>query len=128
MGSTMKRVALFSVLAAVFPALTAPAAEPALAAKGRTAFAPCAACHGTTADAKKLGPTLFRVVGRKAGSLPGFKASPALSGSGKTWTPAELDAFLASPRKAVPGNRMPYAGMANPEQRKAVIAYLATLK
>lgn len=95
---------------------------------GRKAFAACAACHGTTAGAKKLGPTLFGVVGRKAGTVPGFKASPALAKSGKTWSRAELDAYIANPRKALPGTRMPYGGMANAQQRKALIDYLATLK
>lgn len=95
---------------------------------GHKAFAACAACHGTTAGARKLGPTLFGVVGRKAGTVAGFNSSPALAKSGKTWTPDQLDAFIANPRKAVPGTRMPYAGMRDAAQRKALIAYLATLK
>lgn len=106
----------------------AAAADQPLVAKGKTAFAACAACHGVAPGAKKLGPTLFGVVGRKAGSVPGFASSPALAKSGKTWTADQLEAFIAAPRKVVPGNRMPYPGMANPEQRKALVAYLATLK
>ncbi|MEE4454903.1 c-type cytochrome [Novosphingobium resinovorum] len=126
------RLALFGLpLAAIVAAgflSSAVAADQPLVAKGKTAFAACAACHGTAPGVKKVGPTLFGIVGRKAGTAPGLKASPALANSGKVWTPDQLDAFITAPRKAVPGNRMPYPGMANPEQRKALIAYLATLR
>lgn len=101
-------------------------ADPSLADKGRAAFAACATCHGTAAGQRKMGPTLFGVVGRKAGTEG--SPSPAMAKSGLTWTPDKLDAFLASPRKVVPGNRMPYPGMNDPAKREAVIAYLKTLK
>lgn len=110
-------------------ALLVPAAASAAPADdGQKVFAACAMCHGTTAGAKKMGPTLFGVVGRKAGAVPGSNPSPALAKSGKTWTAAELDAFIASPRKALPGTRMPYGGLPDAAKRKALIAYLATLK
>ena len=105
---------------------SAAAADQPLVAKGKVAFAACAVCHATAPGVKRIGPTMFGVVGRKAGKAPG--ASPALANSGKTWTPDQLDAFIAAPRKAVPGNRMPYAGMVSAEQRRALIAYLATLR
>lgn len=92
------------------------------------AFAPCAACHATTKGTNKLGPSLFGVVGRKAGTAAGYKPSPAMVKSGKVWTPAALDAFIAAPAKTVPGTRMPYGGMADAAKRKALVAYLATLK
>lgn len=104
------------------------AADQPLVAEGKAAFAACAACHGTAPGEKKLGPTLFGIVGSKAGTAPGYKASPALANSGMTWTADKLDAFIAAPRAAVPGNRMPYPGMADPQRRKALIAYLATLR
>lgn len=95
---------------------------------GRAAFASCAACHATTPGTKKLGPSLFGVVGRKAGAVSGSNPSPALSKSGKVWTSAALDAFIAAPAKTIPGVRMPYPGMADAAKRKALVAYLATLK
>jgi len=133
---TSNRITLGSLLGAaglLAIALVGGASDPAtadspLVAQGQKAFAACAACHGTAKGERKLGPTLFGVVGRKAGSIKAPAPSPALANSGKTWTTAELDAFLASPRKAIPGNRMPYGGMPDPKQRKAVIQYLATLK
>jgi cytochrome c len=98
------------------------------AAKGKTAFAQCAACHGTKAGEKKLGPSMAGVVGRKAGVLAGLSApSPALAKYGKTWTAKELNAFLAAPAKTVPGTRMTIA-VPDKTRRADIIAYLATLK
>lgn len=103
-------------------AQTAPAAAP-------PAFLQCKACHATTANAPRgLGPSLFGVMGTQAGKRPGFAFSPALANSGLKWDRANLEAFITNPRTKVPGNRMAYAGMANPAQRKAVLDYLQTLK
>lgn len=110
------------------------ASTPALAGQGapdpgKQAFAPCAACHGVTAGAKRVGPTLYGVVGRKVASTPGFAYSPALKAKGATaWTPANLDAFLTDPRAWAPGNKMMYQGIKDPAKRAAIIKYLATLK
>jgi cytochrome c2 len=41
-----------------------------------------------------------------------------------TWTPDELDKFIADPQLVVPANRMPYAGMTNATDRADLIAYL----
>ena len=62
--------------------------------------------------------------GRKAGTLADFRYSPALKRSGITWTAQTLDAYLADPQKAVPANRMPYAGLADASDRADLIAYL----
>jgi cytochrome c len=67
-------------------------------------------------------------MGRKAGSVPGFSYSSAMKKSGIVWTPARLDTYLAAPQQVVPGNSMPFAGIANASQRADVVAYLATLK
>lgn len=96
------------------------------AEKGRTVFNKCTACHSTVAGQNKLGPSLAGVVGRKAGSAAGFTAySPALKDSGITWTPPELDAFLANPPAKVPGTKQPIR-LPSEQERADVIAYLQT--
>ena len=115
----MKRGALAAVLLAL--------AGPAMAAAdGASLFQDrCAMCH--SGDPMAQGPTLAGVVGRKAGTVPGFAYSPALKGSGLAWTRASLDRFLADPQKAVPGSAMPIH-VADPAVRAAIIGYLATKK
>lgn len=89
----------------------------------------CASCH--TADsslASRAGPGLYNVLGRKAGSVPGYNYSEALARAGergKVWTRGELDRFLADPAKAVPGTTMP-GGVPGKGERANLIAFLAT--
>ncbi|HEX8556152.1 MAG TPA: cytochrome c family protein [Sphingomonas sp.] len=111
--------ALLLPLAAALPASaqTAPA--------GAALYAPCKACHTIDKGGRNgLGPNLNGVVGRKAASVAGFNYSTAMKASAKTWTPAELDAYLADPRKAVPGNKMTYPGLKDAQKRAALIAWL----
>jgi cytochrome c len=96
--------------------------------RGRPAFAQCAACHGIKAGEKKLAPTLFGIVGRKAGAVSGLAApSTALARSGKQWTAKDLDIFLSSPSKMIPGTKM-VVSVADTRRRADIVAYLATLK
>jgi cytochrome c len=98
-------------------------------ATGAALFNRCALCHSATkGGGNKIGPNLFGVVGRKAGTYPGFSYSAAMKKSGIVWTPAKLDAYLAAPQQVVPGNSMPFAGIADAPQRADLVAYLATLK
>lgn len=98
-------------------------------AKGKAVFVQCAACHKADASGRStIGPNLWQVSGRKAGTLPGYAYSPAMKAVGKPWTDAALDAYLTSPAKAVPGNKMPFAGIKSPADRANLIAYLRTLK
>lgn len=103
-----------------------PAGDPV---KGSRQFLQCKACH-TVADKgpHAVGPNLWGVYGAKAGSKAGFSYSQALTKAGITWTPDQLDAFLARPNGKVPGTKMVFAGLPNPQTRKDVIAYLASLK
>ena len=94
------------------------------AARGEAKFQDCAACHKLEAGANNVGPSLHGVLTRKAGELADFRYSPAIKRSGIAWTPETLDKFIADPQAVVPGNRMPYAGMANPGDRADLIAYL----
>lgn len=87
----------------------------------------CTVCHSLRPAPGKMGPPLAGVVGRKAGTAPGFAYSTALKGSGITWTPEELDAFIKAPGKKVPGAKM-LLGAPDAEQRAAVIQYLSSVK
>jgi cytochrome c len=103
--------------------------QQAVAADAPAAFTPCKACHKVDAGANGIGPSLFGVMGSKAGTAAsGFKYSPAMAGYGKVWDEATLTAYLADPKGAIPGNKMTFAGVKSPDDVKAIVAYLATLK
>jgi cytochrome c len=87
----------------------------------------CGICHDVAPGKNRIGPSLFGIVGRKAGSEAGFTYSDGNKNSGLTWDEATLDKYLADPRAAIPGTKMTYAGVKNEQQRKDLIAYLATL-
>jgi cytochrome c2 len=87
----------------------------------------CSTCHTDKPNKHKIGPSLFGIVGRHAGSAPGFDYSQAMKGASLTWNDETLDHYLADPKNFVPGNKMPYVGVKNDERRKDVIAYLHTL-
>ena len=93
---------------------------------GETVFKKnCAVCHTLEAGKNKIGPSLAGVVGRKAGSVPGFSYSAANKDSGDTWDEQTLDTYLTDPRKFMPGTKMVFAGLKSAEDRKALIEYLA---
>ncbi len=98
------------------------------AVAGAKTFVQCKACHVTTAGVNRIGPSLHAVVGRKAGQIPGFQYSAANKNSGLVWTETELFTYLEAPRKVVPGTKMSFAGLKNPQDRANVIAYLKTQK
>src|SRR5580692_6753757 len=100
-------------------------AQPADVAAGADVFQDrCSECH--VPNGVGQGPNLVGVVGRKAGTVHGFDYTPALKASGLTWTPANIDRFLSGPGKLVPGTAMSIV-VANPVDRRQVIAYLASL-
>ncbi len=98
------------------------------AAAGEKDFVICRACHQIGPGAKiAVGPVLNGVVGRKAGSYPGYEYSTANKTSGITWTPDELQKYLANPQKVVPHTKMIFPGFHGPEadtKIKDVIAFL----
>lgn len=97
--------------------------------RGRKVFAVCAACHReASAEVPNPGPDLRGVVGRPAGSVPGFRYSRALRNAKRTWNDETLFAFLGDPQAAIPGNTMPFPGLPDEAQRRDVIAYLKTFK
>jgi cytochrome c2 len=88
----------------------------------------CAPCHKVEAGKNAVGPSLFGVVGRKAGTEAGYNYSPAMKAFGQTWTEELLNKYIEAPKTVVPGNKMPYAGLKDEIQRDDLVAYLATLK
>jgi cytochrome c len=94
------------------------------AAAGQKVFAKCKACHNADSDKNKIGPSLMGVVGRHAGTYDGFNYSAAMKGEDITWTPENLDKYLADPKGFVPGNKMAFIGLKKEDDRKNVIAYL----
>jgi cytochrome c len=94
------------------------------AARGEAKFQDCAACHKLESGVNNVGPSLHGIFTRKAGELADFRYSPAIKRSGIVWSPETLDTFITDPQAVVPGNRMPYAGMANASDRADLIAYL----
>lgn len=89
---------------------------------GKQLFAErCTACHAL--DSNKTGPMLGGVIGRKAGSVPGYHYSPALQNAGLVWSKSSLDQWLTDPKKFVPGARMPVRVLDVPS-RHDIIAYL----
>ncbi|HEX3430373.1 MAG TPA: cytochrome c family protein [Rhizomicrobium sp.] len=120
-------VRLCAIAAILVTTTTAHAAGNAGAGVGL--FSRCAICHSNSKGGpNKLGPNLFGVVGRKAGTYPGFSYSAAMQHAGFAWTAAKLNDYLANPQKVVPGNDMPFAGIPDAGQRAHIVAYLATLK
>ncbi len=99
-------------------------ADDALVQAGERIFRQCMTCHVVQPGMNRIGPSLHNIMGREAGQVEGFNYSPAMANSGIVWTPENVDAYLADPRGYIPGNRMAFAGLRNPQQREAVIAYL----
>lgn len=98
-------------------------AEPA---KGEKVFNQCRACHKLEEGANATGPSLYGVVGRDEGKLPGFTYSDVLAASNEVWTPDRMNAFLTSPKDYAPGTKMAFAGLKKIEDRANLIAYLST--
>ncbi len=97
---------------------------------GRTlAQRACAACHSFNEGGRNgVGPNLWGIVGAKHAQVAGFNYSDANRAlADKPWDYEALNAFIANPRAAMPGTRMAFAGLANPQQRADLIAFLRTL-
>ena len=133
LGSLDKRVAP----AAAADARTGPAEPPpdlgtllaaADVAKGAGTARACAACHTfDQGGADRVGPNLWAVVGRDIAGKGGFAYSPAIAAQPGAWTYEQLDRYLASPARAIPGNRMAFGGIRRDQDRANVLAYLGSL-
>lgn len=118
---------LLSGLLSCMVATAALAEEAGDPAAGEKVFMKCKVCHQIGDTAKNMvGPVLTGVVGRKAGTYPGYNYSEANKNSGITWDEATLDTYLTNPKAKVPGTKMIFPGLPKEEDRKNVIAYLKT--
>jgi cytochrome c len=117
-------------LALVVASATAGAQTPdPLAARGKRLFLQCASCHEVgDSTIVKTGPNLKGVVGRPVASAPGFGYSAALKAQSFIWDDATLDRWLQKPNEVAPGTSMAFIGLPGTDDRKAVIAYLRTLR
>ena len=117
--SAPKKVAESVETQAATPAVTVKAPD------GKKLFGRCKACHTLEqGGSNKVGPNLWGVFGKPAGTLTDFKYSEALKNSGVVWTDETMDGYIANPRKYIPKNRMTYAGLRKEADRAALIAYL----
>lgn len=109
------------IVAASFPA----AAAEGDAAAGETTFKVCRTCHQIGEKARNfVGPELNGVIGRRAGTAPGYNYSDANKNSGLTWDEATLTKYLRMPREVVPGTKMAFPGLTSDSDIANVIAYL----
>lgn len=95
--------------------------DPELAFNGH-----CRECHAFDKGDNRIGPTLYGVVGRKAGTVPGFAYSESLQDSGITWNEKNLDQWITNPNSVVPGNNMGaiFSGLPDAKERAKIIAFL----
>lgn len=96
---------------------------------GKSVFIKCQACHEAEQGVNRIGPTLKGVVGRKTASIADYKYSEAMAAkgaAGQVWDEATLAAYLPDPKAYVPGTKMAFAGLKNPQEVADLIAYLKT--
>jgi cytochrome c len=97
---------------------------------GADIFKKCLSCHTPDKGGRDLvGPNLWGIVGRKVASADSFEKrySDAMKGHGGEWTRERLAAYLHNPAKAVPGNKMVFAGVPDERDLADLLAYLRTL-
>lgn len=102
-----------------------PAALAGNSAHGAKLYQACTGCHSL--ESNEVGPRHRGVVGRAAGTVPGYAYSAALKNSKIVWTPAMINRWLTNPQKLVPGSKM-FFSIAKPQDRADIIAYLAQQK
>jgi cytochrome c len=92
---------------------------------GEAKFALCRSCHSVAQGGEDMvGPNLWAIFGRKAGSKPGFSYSDSMKNAGWTWDADRLDKWIDNPRAVLPDTKMTFIGLPSPTDRRDVIAYL----
>lgn len=121
----LRKVIGLAAAAAVLVAYSGSALAEGDAAKGEKVFKKCATCHNIAAgEGNKVGPNLYGIIGRPAGTAEGFNYSDAMKNSGITWTEDELEKYLADPKAIVPGTKMTFPGLKKEDDIDNVIAYI----
>ena len=91
--------------------------------KGKKVFRKCVACHSLQEGKNKMGPPLNNLLGRKAGSMKGYKYSKAMKNSDVVWNEESLDKFLTKPRKFIPKTKMSFRGIKKKSLRDDLISF-----
>ena len=99
-------------------------ANTADAENGKKVFKKCVACHSLQEGKNKIGPSLYNLLGRKAGSVDGYKYSKAMKNSDVVWDEESLDKFLTKPRKFIKKTKMSFRGIKKKSLRDDIISYL----
>ena len=95
---------------------------------GKKVFKKCAACHSLQEGKNKIGPPLNNLLGRKAGSVEGYKYSKAMKNSGVVWDEESLDKFLTKPRKFIKRTKMSFWGIKKKSLRDDLISFFKQLQ
>ena len=89
----------------------------------------CGGCHQVGESARSsFGPQLNGIFGRPSGSTTDYQYSDAMKSAGIVWTRETLTAYLEAPKKVVPGTRMIFWGLSDPEKIENLLAYLQTFQ
>lgn len=124
----MRHPAAAAILASIVPtilSLPVAATPPADLAAGEASYAKCIGCHSP--DYNRTGPLHCGLFGRVSAGVQSYDYSEAMRDAGLVWDAETLDRFLAAPLKVVPGTSMGFAGIPDDEERRNLIAWLATL-
>ena len=121
MNSLIKYI--FIIIGMILIILTVSIANTADLVKGKKVFKKCVACHSLQEGKNKMGPPLNNLLGRKAGSVKGYKYSKAMKNSGVVWNEESLDKFLTKPRKFIPKTKMSFRGIKKKSLRDDLISF-----
>lgn len=115
---------VFAVAALALAVGLSAAAVAADVKRGEKVYRKCKACHSVDREKNKVGPHLVGIIGRKAGSVEGFRYSKAMKASGIVWDEETIDEFLVKPKQYIPGNKMIFPALKKEKDRRDLIAYI----